>query len=136
MRLATLHFRVFPNEHYNPESSPHRIHEALRRSRDWLEETGIPLVIQEKNGLYSLTVTAPCRVVIPKRELIQHRIGVVIQRLSERGASGSFSVREATQALGGSMRTTLRLLEEGQKLGVISREGVGRSTRYRILVEK
>jgi hypothetical protein len=129
-RIAPLHFRVFPNEFFNPTSSPHRVHEAIRRLREWFVEFGLPLVIEEEGGAYRLGGTRPCRLIIPKRDLVQRKISVTLHRLKEQMGDQAFSLREAADLLKLPTRSLHRVLDEARKMALIRRTGEGRSTRY------
>ncbi|MGE4132758.1 MAG: tetratricopeptide repeat protein [Bdellovibrionales bacterium] len=59
IRIGEIFSSLFPNEHFNPYSSPGRVHQTLFRLRQWLSENDLPVVISHSGREYSATITGP-----------------------------------------------------------------------------
>lgn len=132
IRVATLYSRIYPGEYFNPVSSPARVHEGVKRLRQWFKGHRIPLAIEEKAGAYFLQAKAPCGLTVHHWET-QQRHRVVIEKLRLKFSNQTFSIRDACRWLKSPARTTLRLLEEAIAAGQLQRVGRGRSTKYTII---
>lgn len=125
-RTATLFSRLFPDEHYNPEHSPARVRQAMLRLRGLMRSEGIPLVVQEDQGFYRLSATAPVQIRVGAGVI--SRNDAYLARLASHFSTSAFSMSQAVQALGIPRRSAQRIIEEaGDKL---ERLGRGMSTRY------
>lgn len=131
IRLAALHFRLYPGEIYNPVTSPFRVYEAVKRLRQWMETCSLPLAIEEEEGTYQLVATAPCRLVLPGREVVEHRHGPALERLRKAFGEQPFSIHEACRVLELPLRTAHRLVKDSTDEGKLERVGRSRSTRYK-----
>jgi hypothetical protein len=129
-RVASIHFQLYPDEYFNPISSPQRVHQIVKRLRAWLGENRLPLEVRERSGYYSLHSTTPFGIRILSDETLLHRDDVRLRALRRIGDKGPFSAREAGKLLGLSPRSALRLLEAKEKEGVIRRQGSGPQIRY------
>ena len=58
--VAAAFTQLFPDEYYQPESGPKRVHQAVFRLRKWFDEAGLPLDLEDKNGRYSLIWRDAC----------------------------------------------------------------------------
>jgi hypothetical protein len=56
---AALHSRLYPESFYNPDTSPARVYNTVKRVRRWLTDNAIPLAIEERNGAYGLNFLVP-----------------------------------------------------------------------------
>lgn len=131
LRPAALFVRIFPGEHYNPHSGPHRVHQAIRRLRGWLDARGIPLRIVGDESGYRLQGKPSVRLVVPRPGRGLARTDVAVERL-RRATQGPFSSKDAERVLGLESRTAVRVLRDAVERGALVREGSGRRTRYRI----
>jgi tetratricopeptide (TPR) repeat protein len=66
--VGGLFSEIFPGEPFNIFSSPGRIHQILRRTRQWLRETNLPLNLVEQNGYYSLVCEGPFSFRVPRQK--------------------------------------------------------------------
>lgn len=131
IRLASLHFCLYPGEVYNPVSSPFRVYEAVKRLRQWLEACDLPLRVAEDDGAYSLEAVSPCRLILPGAEVVSHRHGPALERLREAFGEEAFSIHDACKLLELPLRTAHRLVKDSTDEGKLERVGRSRSTRYR-----
>lgn len=131
IRLATIHSSLYEGEHFNPRSSPVRVHQAIKRLRLWLKKNRFPLEIVEDRSSYALKATAPVGVKIalhltpPKRQDFQ------LSQLKDQWGVKPFSAPEAAEHLKVSLRSVNRLLKLGETEGKLTRHGKASATRYR-----
>ena len=129
-RIATLFSFLFPNEFFNPQSSPHRVHETLRRLRGWFKLNDVPLTVSHDAGQYRLAATGPyCLLTRPQNSITRREF--LINELHRTRSAQSFSSMTVAQILGVSPRFSQDLLRWAVESGQMSRFGQGRGTRYR-----
>lgn len=128
--IAGLYGRLYPGEYFNPQSSPARIHEAVKRLRLWFEEKDFPLSVRESGGSYQLEAEAPVRLLVSAEKTAPTRQDPLAQRLKSKWPEGPFSIQEACDCLGLQRRTVQRLLEDLVGNGALQRMGRSRATRY------
>lgn len=140
-RVTSLFEALYPEEHYNPLHSRLRVHQAMRRLRDELAQSGLGLRVCESDGLYSLSgervqILVP---VHPTTLLGSAEEGVdweFAQLRSHLGARTTFGVRDACEAWKIHERSAQRVLKRLTDQGSLIREGAGPRTRYRIGVSQ
>ncbi len=129
---AGLFAELFPGEHFDVFSSIHRVHQAIHRTRKWFEANGIPIVIVETQGHYSLTVHGHFAIRVPyERQCLDAEARRFQALLNHFGGKG-FTARQARQALGLTPAVFKSLMSWAEETGNVSRLGAGPSTRYRI----
>ncbi|HEX4925441.1 MAG TPA: hypothetical protein VFV50_15215 [Bdellovibrionales bacterium] len=131
VRTATLFSVLFPREFYNPQSSPHRVHQNSLRLRSWLGENGIPLQIEAGPSGYRLVASGPVVLISELGEGPRSRAEELLARAREVFGAGSFGTQELVSVSGLSKRTVLRFLDEAKASGELEVAAGGRSTRYR-----
>ncbi|MBI4403813.1 MAG: hypothetical protein HY537_06620 [Deltaproteobacteria bacterium] len=133
LRVAVAYRYLYPDEFYNPVTSPARIHEAVRRLKGWFRAHKLPLMVSEKLGYYSLQALRPCSIKIYRQGFLDTKSKLLASRAKHTLSSGPFSAKEAAIQLGLSTRSTLRLLQQLQSDGTIERIGNGPRTQYRFV---
>lgn len=132
LRVAVAHHALFPDEFFNPASSAHRVHEAVRRLRSELTAKKIPLTIEENEGFYRIKAKKPVgirysgTVAAPSPQLADYL------RLYAQWREGEFSVQESMRCLNVSKRTAIRALNRLVEEGWANRLGASSTTRYRL----
>jgi hypothetical protein len=138
---AEIHERLYPGEHYNPASSPDRVHQALKRLRAWIKQAGVPLVVRETRGFYSLDAPSGfgLRVDIgggerAGEEAPRARVRLVqcLSRVEEKYGDREFSAADFARCARLSHPSAVRYLREALAGKLVSRKGAGPATRYRI----
>lgn len=129
LRLAVAHHFLYPSEFFNPVSSVHQIHQALRRFRSYLRENDIPLDVEEQDNYYRLILTTPVALRVPHPGKSEDKFQRILSQLQSWGAP-SFSATEASVQLRVPERTARRMLSELRDEGRLERAGAGPSTRY------
>lgn len=128
-RIASLFGALFPDEIYNPASSPPRVHQAIKLLRKWLADARLPLDIIGESGFYRVEASGPCLIRVTLARPTDKN-AVQLTKLREKWPGGAFAVREAAAHLGVSERTALRILENGMKSGSVTRSGTRARARY------
>ncbi len=67
IRLVELSDELFPEEYFNPESTPARIARLISTARKWLLQQNYPLTIKTKNNSFRLQFHQPCSLILQKR---------------------------------------------------------------------
>lgn len=133
LRLADLHFHVYPDSHFNYLSSPRAVHETVRRLRQWLSGQRIPLEIQEDQETYRLVATDPISIATSLDYRFVDRDETFLGQLRDQFGEKDFSVGDVETSLELPRRTIQRFLQEGIDAGNLSRAGKSSATRYRVL---
>lgn len=122
---------LFPDESFNYLTSPPRVRQALRRLRTELSAEGLPLKLRCRSNRYRLAVGPGFRLRLDVPALLRDRPPSDQERLrAGLGAAASFTGRQARALLGHSRSTTLRLLDQLIREGVIERVGRGKNAVY------
>lgn len=132
LRVAVAHHELFPEQHFNPSSSAHRVHESVRRLRSELNQRKIPLVITETDGFYRVSAKKPIEVRFSKVDGLPDSDLVGFSLLAERWPNDEFTVQESLKFLRVSKRTAIRTLNRLELAGKVVRIGQSSSTRYRL----
>lgn len=114
-RVAKIFTHLFPQDHFDPFSSPHRVHSLIHRLREELKEQQIPLVIESIHNHYRIQlengVSLKVDLEIRVHETCQERQWQKLQQLLEQPSYGSMDRNQIAQELGVSYRTVSRLLK-------------------------
>jgi len=127
----SLYGLLYPGEAYNPQSSPLRVRQVLKRLRRWLVARRLPLKVAEERGSYRLVASAPCTLRLYLGAAPSDRQSLVLERLREAWPDAAFSAADAGRLLGVSARTALRGIESAIEDGALEKVRQWRSTRYR-----
>lgn len=136
IRIASLHSEIYRGEYFNPDSSPQRVHQAIKRFKKWCVQCNVPLKIVEKRGTYSLFSTAPFSISIHLGFDVSSKQELLIQRFKNKWGSERFSSRDVCGLLDISPTSSRRLLSSLRKQGMIESVGSGVKTTYVIRPEK
>lgn len=132
-RLVELYARTFPGEYYNPETSPWRVHQAVKELRARLSRLRLPLEVVVTGGDLRLESRKGCGIRVPRpcADEAPSRERFMLARLRGEVPGQDFSLTDASQVLGISSRSTLRVLSQGMRQGTVVRIGSRAFTRYR-----
>ena len=126
--VASLFARLHPDEFYHPETSPARVHQYVRRFRQWAEVRRIGLGIRFDAG-YRLAFASGWGLVCYPREDAE-KIQIEAQNLRELVGTQVFSSRDVQRILGVSLATSSRILKRVIEAGTIRKRGAGPGTVY------
>lgn len=131
--LGELFSEVYPNEFFNPFSSPTRLETTVRRLRKLFETRELPLDIQVKNKTYRLVATGDCALEIQRQRRPLERPLLLLEKLKKHANQKSFDLQTAQTVLGVSKSTAQRVLHVGISGKRIAKMGYGRSRRFRFI---
>ncbi len=127
---------LFPDEYYNPEHSPVRVAKAVSRLREQFKSHRIPLRISSKGRSYSLYSVSNFFIEVPETALqfVSRSVYLSDERWATLQPLGAreFTCREASMALGLSMRATQEFLREALDSEHLQRIGSGRNIKYKM----
>lgn len=133
--VGSLVSELYPNEYFNPVTSPQKCYKAVIRLREWLQESQIPLEITVENENYQLLATGPysIRVFAEPAKSSPAKKSSELQILFQYRQYRPFTAAEAAAELKMSARTAQRFLEKTLADKKIVKTAQGRSTRYRFV---
>ncbi len=128
--LAALFKYVYPEERFNPTTSPARVMQLLNRLDDWFKEHQWPLYVHFKKSEFSLQSNQPIVVIIQRGKKMS-ATDIKWNTIREKFAGKTFSAEKISKALGVSRSSALRLIAEALEEGRIQKVGQSRGTEYR-----
>lgn len=130
-RTATVFGKMNPGEFYNRETSPARVHEAVRALRAFFQESGLPLSVEATDAGYSLKALGPVALRFSHGDLLGRPHAPEIDALRQAFPDAHFTSTEALDFTRLPKRSLQRLLSEAVVEGILEKDGVRASTRYR-----
>ncbi len=133
--LGAIFKHVYPEEHFNPTTSPPRVMRLLVRLDKWFEAQKLPLRVYFKKSEFALHSLEPMTVMIQRGP----RLSVADLKwktLREHFDGKPISASKISEALGISKRTSLRLISQALTDGEIEKVGQSRGTEYRFKARK
>ncbi len=138
--LLSIFSRLFPEDYFNPDSSPNRVHHVVSRLRHWFVQGRIPVDLAPDPEGYRMEFRQPFVFRIPRepldlrgRELELRRLRALLEPRPGSAASEGFTMREAVDRTEVSAATVKRLLKWAVDQGKLIREGRTHRTRYRFV---
>lgn len=129
--LATLFGHLFPRERFDICSSPQRVHQIMARTRRWLNDNDLPLVIEESGGQFRLRKPTAFALILTLTREPRENKQRLLQRLErDFGSEAYFTSPEAATRLGISESLMKRVLAWGVAQKRIQRQGRGSGTTY------
>jgi len=138
LRIAELNDLLFDGEHYNPYTSPDRVHKAIKRLRRWFQQSKIPLDVIASNGMYSLVSATGCVFKVTRinrpgcKDIFTLSVDdfIVLQHLYNKMSSNEFVAMTLANELNVSKKTASRILNRAIKCKLVLRLGKGPSVKY------
>lgn len=131
VRTAGIFSALFKDQHFDLNSSPNRVHSAVKRFRRWLDESRIPIDIDENGGFYSLQITGDFSFQIPLNREPVDFMDLHFEKLARAFEKrAKFSALEARDKLGFSRRTLQRVINWGIEHRRLERVGQHMDTTY------
>lgn len=123
-QIAGLHAALFPEEHFNISSSPDRVHQIIRRTRRWLEESQIPVIVFCEHEFYSLKILGPFSFRVSRERGPVEGHLLQVQKLRNAFADlPLFSAAHIRRELGISTTSVHRFLRKAIEAGDLERIG-------------
>lgn len=123
---------VFPNEYFDPFTSPGRMHQVLLRVRKTLLTEKLPLEIQNSNGRYKIVITGALALRLPYILSPADPLQILFARLKREIGRDLFDARSAAQRLGLSISEFRRFCRVATEKRLIEKVGAGPATQYRV----
>lgn len=131
--MGTLFSELYPNEHFDINSSSFRMHQILRRTRRWLESNKIPASIEHSCGNYRLDIHGDFCINVPLRRSAIEAHSLKWQELKTCFPLGvKFTAQEACDKLNLSRSGFHRLAEWATNMGELIKSGSGKSTVHEV----
>lgn len=129
-RLGSLFTHLYPDEYYDPLHSPDRIHQVMKRFRQWIHKNKLPLDVDSSEGTYRLQTKTGIFLKKPIHMQQKTNDELLLERLHREWGDQPFSLKQAQHLLEISQTKTFYLIqpEIGKKL---VRTGNGPATKYR-----
>jgi len=125
---------LFPGESFDLDLSPVRVHQCIKRLRQWLRQNKISLELRCESQRYFLKRSAPFALRSPLHEQSAEALLRPLVHLESGFAPGqSFSASEARAFLGLSKATVTRYLSSALTSGALEKQGRGKNTNYRFV---
>ena len=130
-KLGFIFRHLFPEENFNPISSPARVFAAIHNLNVWLQSSQTPLHIKIDEGEFHLQVSSPLKVIVESRKIKAGKALYELTRLQSVVGFRTFKANDVLTALQLSKPTVLGILREGLRNKKLIKIGQGRSTLYR-----
>ena len=135
--LCHLHAEVYAGEHFDPYSSPNKVHQIIRRLRAWFKANGVPLGIEESRSFYKLIFLKPYAIRLSQNReqscLENEKINPKLDLLQKLYGTNLFSAKQAREKLDIPLVTMSRIMKQLLEEGRVERVGRGPQTLYRLL---
>ena len=131
--VISLFSQIFSGDYFNPDTSPNRVHQGLKRLRGWLEENRAPARLEESSGHYRLQIIRGNAIRLSRDPLSTSHQELELTKLRAALAGQEFTAKEAESVLGCSRASTQRLLRWASERGKLKLEGHTNRARYRLV---
>lgn len=138
LRVATVYAELFPEQYYNPISSPGVVHQAIKRLRQWIGARSIPLIIEERNGSYQILAKENIEIKVHLRsdsnsnEAWQLRFRSYALEIQRKFDLKEFSREKAAAVWAVSQRSANDYLRLMESKGLVTQVFSGPKTAYRL----
>jgi hypothetical protein len=127
--VGTLFHGLFADENFNSESSPNRVHQAVKGLREYFAAEEMCLDITEESGQYRLVTHSLIALLLKKDFEVANRKNAQIDLLREK-VSDPFTTKQVADLLGSSVKTAQRLIQSGIEQGQLCQRGKGQKTVF------
>lgn len=133
--LGRFYNQLFPGEYFNPESSLGRVSNLIHRTRQWIEDEGLPLEIEVGKRSFQLRITDPGFGIHFSRLLGEEKstnidVTAYMNRIKQQIPDSYFTCSEAAKSMDVSRSAAIRILNGAVEAGIVERKGKGRNTSY------
>lgn len=131
--VGAIFSALYPEEFFDPFSSPERVRQVLSRTRKWIDLSGVPLAIEELNGLYRIYLTGKMTIHFPLQRGSFNSYQVLLLRMLNLGSDNNISGADLRQQLDLSFGSFQRFTRWALEEGYLQKLGSGTKTRYRLI---
>lgn len=128
--LFKIQQNIFPDEFYNPLTTPKKIYALKGRLNQLFLEQELPLEVIVKRGNFKLHFAGPLRILVPSELNSVYKPKSEIDQAKEK-LPEQFKTGQLIEVLGLSKRACLYLIKDWLEDGLLIKEGSGRSVLYR-----
>jgi tetratricopeptide (TPR) repeat protein len=122
---------LFPSEHFHFLHSPVRVHQCLKRLRDWTKAHRLPMSLVAKKSRYFLQLETGLAVRVPIGNALLHAEPNAVVRLKNQlGDRPDFLTKDVEEKMLISKASAKRFLRTAIEQGKIERVGRGPMTKY------
>lgn len=142
-RVGTLFQQLFPEEYFNPETSPDKVKKTAKRFEKWVEQAVPDIRIIEQDGFYKLIATKPTSILVPVTSLLDLERShsnsenslsndslIEFHSLYKWAGNRNFRSTEVAKEFGISVSTATRLIRKGIVAGKIEQLKKGPQTTF------
>lgn len=137
--LGLLFQKIYPEEKFNPFTSPARVLQLLRRLNHWFADNQAPIKVAFKKSEFRiirrLSEAGSVGVVIQRGKSLSTMEGKTAQ-LQAVLKEKSFSAVQVSEVLGISLNSAREIISQNLHMGKLLSQGRGRSLRYNFSVYK
>lgn len=133
-RVAEIFGHLHPDEYFDPETSPNRVHQSLHAARVWYEKLGLDLRIVSRGTRFRLSWSEHYRLrvreaILPvtTEQIFQYRL-----ELAASQPETYWSRQEVQTELGCSRASATRFLDPRLNPLILEKRGAGPHVRYRV----
>ncbi|MCM2282612.1 MAG: hypothetical protein NDI61_12285 [Bdellovibrionaceae bacterium] len=129
--IGMLFRLIYPDEIFNPFSSPGRILQILKRLNLWFAQSDFPVRVRFKKSEFRLTSDEGIFLKVQRGKplsVLDAKLDILRDRFKDR----AFSTLNVAEALGISTASAKRLLSESTAKGELTQSGKGRAVQYRL----
>jgi tetratricopeptide (TPR) repeat protein len=129
--VGTLFSDLYPREFFDIDSSPVRVSQVIKRTRQWLKDNKIPATILQAEGTYRFSIHGQFGVTLSLDKPLLDSNDVQWRNLKNAFQTGvSFSAYEACDKLKWPRSNFLTVAEYALKAGLLNKRGTGKTTYY------
>ncbi len=131
--LGELYRKVYPDEFFDPISSPNKLHNALFHLRKVSEKLNLGFSIEERNNSFKLHLGENFSITVSRRvqdRFVENRKQGAIQKLKKAFQEHPFSAKQAEDVLGISRTHAVAILNDGIETAQLQKSRKGRVFQY------
>lgn len=131
VRVGQLMESLFPDEHFNPITSPQRIFQCIRRLRRWFRESGFPLQIRLHQGQYQLQATGPIHLKIYQAG-VRAPVNRQLEQFLAHWTEIAFTSVQFRERAGLQERSAQRVLQKAVSEKILEKIQIGHQVLYKM----
>ena len=137
LKLGDMFSNLYEGEHFDINSSPERIYQLVKRTRQFLKDSALPLEVQETHGFYQLQVTGPLTIKINRTRQSVEGLNPYLQQLKSlyQPSGNTFKTADVRECLNLKLSKAREVLELGLSSGEIIKMGSSSATKYQFVTQ-
>ncbi len=136
LKLGDMFSSLYEGEHFDIESSPERIYQIVKRTRQFLKESSLPIEVRENKGYYQLHITGSLALKLNRTRTPVEGLNPYLQRLKNfYPASQVFKTSDVRKCLNLKLSKAREVIELGLINGDIIKLGSSSATKYQFAIK-